>query len=177
MIRTGQNREYCWCQFGEDISANVYKLVVDNHIGSHLCITSFDSGPLLPSQKEIDSGWLKAGSVMMSPEITDTFDPPYDQYDEWYLVDTKVFPQTEPEVFVNYAGFYLETKATLELDRDATWDKHSLDYLEPLQERFWDQLRSVSPITYLAVGDLATVVSIRKDFVDLVVRTSVYGND
>jgi hypothetical protein len=49
---------------------------------------------------------------------------------------------------------------------DPTWDRHGLDYLVPIQERFWAQVERVNPVSYIAMGDQDIVVSRRRDFVE-----------
>jgi hypothetical protein len=49
---------------------------------------------------------------------------------------------------------------------DPTWERGGLDYLVPIQERFWAQTERVDPVSYIAMGDLDVVVSKRREFIE-----------
>ena len=58
---------------------------------------------------------------------------------------------------------------------DATRDRIGLDYLVPIQERFWVQLEQVSAVSYIAMGDQDVVVSKRRDFIERLCAGARHG--
>jgi hypothetical protein len=103
---------------------------------------------------------------MVSPPLDAALVIPYDQYDEWYLLDEPPHPGWEPEVFVNYGGFTLLPIEEIYKTFDPTCERGGLDYLVPIQERFWAQIERVDPVSYIATGDLDVVVSKRREFIE-----------
>jgi hypothetical protein len=165
MVRLGQHGHFHWL-VAPSFPESFVESTVRFHPGSRLCITSFDSGPIRPGPKEQARGWTARGSVMVSPTLAEGLDIPFDDYDEWYLLDDPPTPAWTPEVFVNYGGFTLVPIEEIYRTYDPTWDKHGLDYLVPIQERFWAQMEQINPVSYIAMGDQDVVVSQRRDFIE-----------
>jgi len=136
------------------------------HAGSRLCITAFDGAPLRLSPEETAVGWTAGRSVVVSPPLDDGTVIPRDEYDEWYVLDGPPPHEWQPEIFVNYGGFTLEAVEEIYKTYDPTWDRHGLDYLVPIQERFWAQIERIDPISYIAMGDQDVVVSKRLEFIE-----------
>jgi hypothetical protein len=136
------------------------------HPQARLCITACDGGPISPCPEEQARGWIVRGNVLVSPPLAEGLEIPHDQYDEWYLLDEPPPSDWSPEVFVNYGGFTLVPIEEIYKTYDPTWDRHGLDYLVPIQERFWAQVERVNPVSYIAMGDQDIVVSRRRDFVE-----------
>jgi hypothetical protein len=106
----------------------------------HLVVTSCDSGPYQLSDQELQQGWQTRDGAAYSPRITDTNQLPDEAgYDEWYILD---MPKSldHLEVFINYSGFRLQYEAS-----DIAMNK--------LLERFWFQIETLAPESYLAEGD------------------------
>ncbi len=164
-IFTGTNDGYHWLVTSLDFP-ELPQIAVRHHLGLHLCITAYDSGPLRPSDDEVALGWFLQGEVMVSPPLTASLDIPCEQYDEWYILREPAFEGRSIEVFVKYVGFTLVPPETLANGRDPTWERNAFDFLEPIQERFWSQLRTLGAETYVATGDNTVVVSRSRDFVD-----------
>ncbi|MFN0020569.1 MAG: hypothetical protein ACKVP0_20105 [Pirellulaceae bacterium] len=61
----------------------------------------------------------------------------HDQYDEWYVVKYPKFETTGNEIFVNYYGFTLVSPEETYKTYDPTWDRLGLDWVLPIQARFW----------------------------------------
>jgi hypothetical protein len=96
---------------------------------------------------------------------------PADQYDEWY-----VFGDDEPrpgtiERFVNYGGFNLADALEMADTFDPTWDRSALDWLIPVQERFWTQLERLAPAAYVASGDNDVIVTRDSGFAESIRRS------
>jgi len=136
------------------------------HPGSRLCITAFDSGPIRPSPEEQARGWTARGNVTVGPPLAEGFDIPRDKNDDWYLLDEPPPPDWSPEVFVLYGGFILVPVEEIYKTYDPTWDRHGLDYLVPIQKRFWAQVERVNPVSYIAMGAQDIVVSRRREFIE-----------
>jgi hypothetical protein len=165
MIQSGQHGRFYWL-VAPSLPPSLVAATLRFHPGARLCITSYDSGLIRPSPEEQARGWITRGNVMISPPLAEGLDIPYDQYDEWYLLDESPPPEWEPEVFVNYGGFTPVASEEINKMYDPTWDRHGLDCLAPIQERFWGQLEQVDPISYIAMGDRDVVVSKRREFIE-----------
>ncbi len=135
-----------------------------------LAITSFDSGPLKPSKEEIELGWRDRDKIMYSPCLSKSIDIPHDQYDEWYVASTLVLESDALEVFVNYGGFSLVPPEESYKEFDPSWEKNSLDFLKPIQSRFWYQIEKICPETFVAIGDNDVVVSKNKQFIEAIIN-------
>lgn len=159
----GEQNGYYWLVSLESIPSLI-EAMLQLHHGLRLCITSFDSGIIRPSDTELDIGWTMRGNVMVSPPLSATLEIPHDQYDEWYILDSPSFADDEFEVFVNYGGFTLVPPDEAYTTFDPTWEKTGLDYLAPIQARFWSQLTNIQPDTYIAMGDLDVVASRNDNF-------------
>lgn len=168
MIKQGKNLDFHWLVSSTPIW-NLEKIVTSFHIDQVLGITSFDSGPLKPSSEEAQLGWTCANDIMYSPKLESSLAIPYEQYDEWYIDDGLKLP-SGLEIFVNFGGFTLVTPEESYKDFDPTWEKGSLDFLIPIQERFWAQIEAISPTTYLGIGDNDVIVSKNKEFIDAILE-------
>src|SRR6185295_6817783 len=78
------------------------ELVVREHRGYRLWITSFDSGPITPSAEELSDGWKTVDGAMVSPPLEVGLDIPNDQYDEWYIFEDDRPRLQDFERFINY---------------------------------------------------------------------------
>lgn len=132
------------------------ELAIRYHVGLRLCITSFDSTSISPTPEESAAGWTSVGPAMVSAPLTDRMEIPYDRYDEWYFVDQPPPAAWTSEVFVNYLAFTLAPSA----------QNCEYDWLAPMQERFWEQLDRINPVSYVAMGDNDIVVSKRREFIE-----------
>lgn len=173
MIQTGEHGEYRWLVSGE--VRPLTALVLQFHRGLRLWITSFDSGPLRLGDEEVAEGWTTKGEVAVSPPLTEGLAVPHDEFDEWYLLDRPAFETDEIEVFVNFGRFTLVPPAETYQTFDPTWEKAGLDWLAPIQERFWRQLGRLKPETYVAMGDHDVVVSRNDRFIQSVREAAEAG--
>ncbi len=157
-MNSGIHGEYGWVEISE-ASLHFVDLVLGSHRGSHLYITSFDSGPITPSKDEKAQGWYSQGEVMVSPRLDEGTTVPYDNFDEWYFFEKSVSFPPDHEIFVNYGGFSLVPVEKHLKNFDPSWEQDALEWLRPLQERFWEQLSRLDPTTFVAMGDRDIVVS------------------
>jgi hypothetical protein len=125
-------------------------------LSKYLVITSFDSGPLIPNQEEIENGWTIYENTMCSPVLDSLENLPYDNYDEWYVFK-KPNEFVNTKTFVNYSGFTLRNPSYLLENADITWDKKAIlediEIIENLHQEFWNQIQKLSPESYIANGD------------------------
>jgi hypothetical protein len=133
--------------------------VIREHLGKRLWITTFDSGPITPNSEELLAGWQGIGGAMVSPPLEARLEIPRDQNDEWYIFNDDYTRNHHFERFVVYGGFTLADPRALADSFDPTWERDSLDWLYPLQRRFWNQIDQLTPITYIAMGDNDIVVT------------------
>jgi hypothetical protein len=158
----GQNEDYFWVEAPYLGLYDLVSAIPELVHGKRIAITSFDSGPFRPSSKEVAAGWQAQGSVAFSPVIRDVEQLPTGEYDEWYVGAT--WPAGfEPHVFINYGGFSLRDPAHLVEKLRPTWDRMASEFARDRileqQAQFWTQLGRLSPISYLAEGDLLVCVT------------------
>jgi hypothetical protein len=165
MLHTGQQGEYHWLVSGPEIW-DLAAIVVRFHRGLRLCITAFDSGPLRLTSEELDQGWSAQRGVAISPRIEGSLAIPHDQYDEWYVLDDPKPLERDIEVFVNYGAFTLVPPAETYKTYHPTWEKSGLEWLALAQDRFWEQLQQIQPMTFVASGDNDVVVSRDNRFIE-----------
>lgn len=152
-VCSGHREGYDWVTIRSrrNLLGSFIRVVPDAVLGHVVAITSFDSGPLLPSDEEKARGWFCQGKVLWTSRIEDAQWLPWDQYDEWYVFDHHI-QLSSIEPFVNYGGFSLEDPRPL-FEANPTWDRSSCEFELALKEKFWAQLTAVLPITYIAEGD------------------------
>jgi len=134
-------------------------LTREHHLGQHLCITAFDSGPIMPSPDERTAGWTMIGDVMVSPPLTAELDIPCENHDEWYIFRPLPHTIAFSDRFVNYMGFTLADPRTLAESQDPTWDSTNYDWLVPIQRQFWANIEHLNPSSYVCSGDADIVVT------------------
>jgi hypothetical protein len=143
VIHSGRHDDYFWLASDSPrahlpvVLASCPELVV----GRFVAITSFDSGPLTPSDEERAAGWTFDGRVMYSPRITAATPVPHEQFDEWLVFDEETRELPELEVFINWGGFTLAV------------EQEQPDHYRELRERLWAQLARVSAESYVGEGD------------------------
>ena len=163
----GKTNNYYWKVSESSYGfSNLLEAVLKFHAGKCLHITSFDSGPITPNEEEDKLGWHLQNEVMVSPPLHKGMLGPYEQYDEWYISDSELIFTDEFEIFVNYGGFNLVSPKDITKDDDPTWERGRMDFLYPLQERFWAQLNELDPESYIAIGDNDIVVSKNEQFIN-----------
>jgi len=157
MLTVGSQGQYEW--FVTDQQFDLLQICPGVVLGKYIAITSFDSGPLVPTDEERAAGWESRGNIAYSPKIQDTASVPHAEYDEWYIFGGPVdlgtshlgenvfeMPQEQGHVsvFVNY-GFALHPP-----------ERTSLATL------FWPQMARIRPESYVADNDYLTFVSANK---------------
>ena len=157
-MKTGRFKIYQWVEFTEN-QLHLVKDVIENHIGMFLHIKSFDSGPISPTEEEIKQGWQLLGNILVSPTIDSKLEVPYDNFDEWYFFEAPTKLPDDIEDFVNYGSFSLVPVDQQLKEFDPTWERDSIDWLRPIQQRFWSQVSKLNPETYVSMGDKDIIVT------------------
>ena len=138
---------------------DVDDIVLQYFEGRHLGIAAYDGGMFVPNPEKIDLGWRSVGGLAVSPPIREELQVPSDEYFEWYFLDSVPDELPEFETFVNFSSFNLADPKEMAATFDPTWEQNALDWLYPLQRRFWQQLISINPAAYVSWGDNQIVVS------------------
>lgn len=101
-------------------------------VGKQVAITSCDSGPYLPSEAELKSGWSRCETTAISRDVVQVTELPAPGFDEWYVYDSAplICPQRN---HVNRYGFSVFDEGVI-------------------TESFWDQIRQVAPLHILGAG-------------------------
>lgn len=164
---SGRHGDYDWFvsrEWIEDLAA----LILREHVGLRLWITTFDGGSITPNEEELDVGWEVVGNIMVSPPMTPDLEIPQNHDNEWYIFED-LNPRTFcDERFVSYGGFNLADPQEMAASFDPSWERDGLDYLYPIQERFWTQIGKLLPFTYIGIGDNDVVVTRHRQFADLI---------
>jgi hypothetical protein len=128
-------------------------------LGKYVAITSINSSPLVPTDKETAAGWQSRGKIAYSPKVQSVEVLPRAGWDEWYIFDNptdlgtshlgeNVFEMPQERghvsVFVNYC---------LALHRPE---------MEDLATLFWQQIAWIRPESYVADNDYLNFVSMNK---------------
>ena len=148
-----------WARFG---MGDLLRLCPQAVVGKYVAISAFDSGPLRLSKKEIASGWIQLGELAISPRIADVAILPYEQYDEWFVLEQpREF--AVPARFASYGQFTLRDPSFLAEGADPTWDRKAIEAdqerLAALQDAFWRCLEGSGATSYFGDGDRFVAVT------------------
>lgn len=157
MLTVGSQGHYEWLVTDEQF--DLLQICPEVVLRKYVAITSIDSGPLVPSEKEAAAGWQSRGKTAYSPKVQSPEDMPRAGWDEWYIFENptdlgtshigdNIFevPQEQGHVsvFVNYR---------LALHRPEVQDLVTL---------FWEQIARIRPESYVADNDYLSFVSVNK---------------
>lgn len=162
-LTQGKHDQFFWLQRSietEGVDLPLIRLTKDCSevlLGKHLLVTSLDSGSLRLKDQQIDQGWRREGKVAASPRITNVSDAPFQWFDEWYIFADALPEMPEVQVFVNYGAFSLgEANSTIDtvyVGPDDNIETEMAAAVAALQKRFWTQLESLNPESYVANGN------------------------
>lgn len=85
MLVTGEYGCYQWLV--TDLQFDLFQACPEIILGKYVAVTSFDSGPLEPTDKEKASGWQSRGKIAYSPKIQNVEELPREGWDEWYILN------------------------------------------------------------------------------------------
>jgi hypothetical protein len=145
MLTVGTQGPYEWLVTDEQF--DLLQICPEVVLGKYVAITSIDSGPLVPSEKQTAAGWQSRGKIAYSPKVKNPQDLPRARWDEWYIFDNptdlgasyigeNIFdvPQQRQHVavFVNY-NFALHRPE-----------------MKDLATLFWEQIAWIRPESFVA---------------------------
>lgn len=139
----GVHGEFRWLESAAHSIQDVLGLCPELVTNKGMVVTSFDSGPLVPSDDELRRGWRLKGSVLHIPSVEAVPRIPHEIFDEWYIFPSAP-PQREFAVFVNYDWFTLGPAIVSSAQSNSRWD------LKRMQRLFWQLLETAAPESYLA---------------------------
>jgi hypothetical protein len=165
----GRRGAYHWLSSRSHSLDDLLRRFPEAILGCYIAVTSFDSGPLVISEKQRIAGWTFRDGIAYSPLIQDASTIPHDGYDEWYAfskpVDLGQLASREQNIFeselaleavfplVNYGGFAVHRTQAKEL-----------------VEIFWKQIDRIRPSLYIADGDYLTIACDDKELFSEIVQ-------
>lgn len=165
VMKSGRHGKWWWLETAEHTLDSIVDDCPRVLIGRYVAITAFDSGELIPTAAERETGWTKDGPTAISPVVADVSslpNLPHDQFDEWWVFDRRP-AAFEQEAFVNYGAFSLAPAAELKEGADPSWDKaliqSHIENREDLQARFWAAMEALQPALFIGDGDRLSVVT------------------
>ncbi|MEP6663418.1 MAG: hypothetical protein ABJC04_07105 [Verrucomicrobiota bacterium] len=154
-IETSKHGDYWWLTSDSSLGI-LLEHCPEIVLGRFVAVTAFDSSPLKLTQDELNRGWSENDCVAWSPKILTTDILPHDGWDEWYIFPSQSLFKPK-ELFVNLGSIGLRDPAYLLENIEPTWDRAGvimeIERRRHVQKRFWSQLFSIRPETYLADGD------------------------
>ncbi|TCN55608.1 hypothetical protein D0809_16250 [Flavobacterium circumlabens] len=145
MINSGKYSEYYWIEIVSD-SYNMDSLILlfpEFIIDKYLSIVSFDSDSFVPTDDELQRGWVYEDEIAYFDKVTAfelSQNSLFDIYDQWLLFDTKQRFKSM-DIFVNYSGFSIDLNESREM----------LTLKDT--ERFWNQIEKIKPQKFILNGD------------------------
>jgi len=158
MVTVGSEGLYEWLVTDEQF--DLLQMCPEVVLGKYVAITSFDSGPLVPTDAEIAAGWQSREKIAYSPRVQNIESLPRDGWDEWYIFDNctdlgtshlaeNIFEvprrKGHVSVFVNYCFAFHRPE------------------LKDLAVLFWQQIAWIRPESYIADNDYLSFASINRD--------------
>ena len=166
---TGVNNGYHWLVSSQEI-LGLRAHIVKTHPGLRVCFSMLDSSLPRPTRDEILNGWVLQGTVLIGPVLGAKFELPSDEFEEWYVLREPAFAGVSVETFVQNCGFTLVDPKILSQGRDPSWERDAFDFLVPVQERFWNQMETISPETFVSIGENCVVASRSAELIEKLVR-------
>jgi len=121
-----------WSEAWDPSLTCLLQLAPELVVGKQIAITSCDSGPYVPSEQELRSGWSRRESTAISREIEQLTELPAPGFDEWYVYDSAPL-KCPKRNHVNRYGFSV--------------------FDEGIEtESFWEQIRKSDPLHVLGAG-------------------------
>ena len=145
MINSGKYSEYYWIEIVSD-SYNMDSLILlfpEFIIDKYLSIVSFDSDSFVPTDDELQRGWVYEDEIAYFDKVTAfelSQNSLFDIYDQWLLFDTKQRFKSM-DIFVNYSAFSIDLNESREI----------LTLKDT--ERFWNQIEKIKPQKFILNGD------------------------
>jgi hypothetical protein len=155
--RSGSQGPYEWLVTDQDF--DLLQICPEVVLGKYVAITSIDSGPFVPTDKEMAAGWESRGGIAYSHEVDSIQNVPRDGWDEWYIfssptdLGTSHLGENPFEVPQEHGHVSVLVNYCFALDRPEMKDLATL---------FWQQMEWIRPESYMADNDYLTFVSMNK---------------
>ena len=148
-MKSGTHGIYYWIEI-YDTNFGVFEFLRDFKsflISKHICITAFDSGPLILGKEDIINGWYNIDEIAISPKVLDETFIPHAGFDEWYIFENISNEIRISDIYVNYA--------------ELPFDKES-----SLLKIFWNDLEKNLPDIYLSEGTNFKIVTKQSELIE-----------
>ncbi len=143
-----------------DGNLDLLQLCPEVVLGKYVAITSIDSGPLVPTEKEIAAGWQTRGGIGYSLRIASAEDVPRAGWDEWYIFKNLTDLGTS---YLKKNSFEIPQEAgSLVVFVNYCFTPHQPE-MEDLASVFWQQLERLRPETYVADNDYLSFVTMDQE--------------
>lgn len=142
----GVHGDYRWLETAAHEIYDVLQVCPAVAANKNIVITAFDSGPLQPTQEEMQRGWQVHGRSVHIPVGDSVSAIPFEIFDEWYIFAAEA-PQRDYRDFVKYDWFTLGPAQTLYTRSGNAFD------LRRMQKWFWQEIELAAPEAYLACGN------------------------
>jgi hypothetical protein len=157
-IKSGNRSGYWWIETNVD-DQNITSFInyfPDFILHKTLAIVAFDGDSFMPTEDELKRGWIFKNDIAYFNNLnavelkTPIFD---NQYDQWLLFDK--YTEFAPiDIYVNYGGFTL-----------ADDDKNHV-FQQNLREKFWTDIFTVKPSSFILCGDKFIYGTTRKQEIE-----------
>jgi len=155
MLGVGSQGLYQWLV--TDKQFDLLQLCPEVVLGKYVAVTSIDSGALVPTQKEIVSGWRSQKKIAYSPRVEAVHDFPRAGWDEWYIFND---PTDLGESHLGGNIFELpQGRGHLSVFVNYGFAPHPPERSAGLAELFWQQMEWIQPESYVADNDYLTLVT------------------
>ncbi len=175
MIKKGKHGVYIWFQVTNNFLTALIDAVPDLVVGKYVAIASYEGERYRLRSEEIKAGWQQINDIALSPVIGQVSELPNNQFDEWYIFD-RLTPFVIKESFINYGGFSLARRNIDNPFLPAAYKQQlsrGSELSQDREARFWRQIETVEPETYVAESDKLIVVTRNQR---LAVKLNAYFN-
>ena len=169
MLTVGSQDLYEWLVTDQPL--DLLQVCPDVALGKYIAITSIDSGPLVPTDKEKAAGWEIRGQIAYSHRVENVESLPRARWDEWYIFGSPI------DLGTSHLG-----ENIFEVPQEAGHVSVLVNYcfalhrpeMKDLGTLFWKQIRWIRPETYIADSDYLNFVTMNKTLF-AIVRDAVKG--
>ncbi len=155
MLTVGKQGRYEW--FVTDQNFDLLQICPQVVLEKYVAITSIDSGPLVPTEKEAAAGWQNRGKIAYSPKVENPQDLPRAGWDEWYI-----FENYPPDLGISHLAENIfevpQQKGHVSVFVNYCFALHRPDN-ESLIALFWKQMERIQPESYIGDSDYLNFVS------------------
>ncbi|HZD93904.1 MAG TPA: hypothetical protein VE133_06595, partial [Candidatus Sulfotelmatobacter sp.] len=159
----GVQGEYRWLETSAHPIYDLLHVCPAVAASKNIVITSFDSGPLQPTDEERQRGWKVHGRSIHIPVGENVSAIPFEIFDEWYIFSSEA-PERDYKVFGKYDWFTLGPAQGMYSRSGIAFD------LKRMQRWFWQEVERVGPESYLSCGNRLKFVTREPAYFNQVLR-------